>query len=108
MNQSSTYTRTISEEEAAEGYLMVLKDQLAFFPLVGTEFELQSANRRLRANVEKYHCECRGPEKSHDHYFIRHEGLKKGDTVVLRKDEKKSGRYFVSIRSIGAKKELCG
>ncbi len=108
MPDNTTYTRIISAEEAREGYVMVLKDRLSFFPFVEKEFELQRGNRSTRARVEKYHCECRGPKEPHDHYFIRHEGLKKGDTVVLKKDAKKFGRYTVAIRSGTAKQGLCG
>lgn len=74
-----SYERKISSEEAAEGYVMVLKDRLEFFPAVGAPFQLSGAP----AKVEARHCECRGPEKPHDHYFIRRAGLAKGQRVSI-------------------------
>lgn len=75
----ATYDRKISSEEAAEGYIMVFKDQLAFFPALGVAFPLDGAN----AKVESRHCECRGPESPHEHYFIRRPGLAKGQRVSI-------------------------
>lgn len=74
-----TYERRISSEEAAEGYVMVLKDRLNYFPPVGDSFALNGAPAR----VEARHCECRGPEKPHEHYFIRRAGLAKGQRVSI-------------------------
>ncbi|MFN8617797.1 MAG: hypothetical protein U0837_11910 [Dehalococcoidia bacterium] len=76
---TDSYDRKISSEEAAEGYIMVLKDRLKFFPPAGEPFSLDGAP----ASVEARHCECRGPEKPHDHYFIRRAGLAKGQRVSI-------------------------
>ncbi|MCC7363460.1 MAG: hypothetical protein IT303_03740 [Dehalococcoidia bacterium] len=79
----STYTRRVSTEEAREGYLMVEKARLAFFPAEGKPFELAGTGP---AKVESYACECRGPDKAHRHWFIRLAGLVRGATVTIRRD----------------------
>jgi len=78
------YERRISSEEAREGYILVLKNRLALFPAVGEDFVLVVGGATLRARVEARPCECRGPAEPHEHYFIRHPGLVRGQRVVLR------------------------
>jgi len=102
------YNRTISAEESKEGYFMILKDRLSFFPMIGRAFELQSGSAAREARVESYHCECRGPDKPHDHYFVRWNDLKKGDQIVVRRDMKKPARYQLQIRSAIAQQGFCG
>ncbi len=80
---NDTYERKISAEEAAESYVMILKDRLDFFPPIGETFQLDGAP----AKVESRHCECRGPEKPHEHYFIRRAGLAKGQRVTITRNE---------------------
>ena len=79
---TDSYERKISSEEASEGYIMVLKDRLGFFPPVGQDFSLSGAPAR----VESRYCECRGPEKPHDHYFIRRAGLGKGQRIAITRE----------------------
>ncbi len=76
-----TYTRKVSPEEAREGYLLVEKARLSFFPPEGEEFALDGRPAR----VESYPCTCRGPEKPHRHRLLRLEGLRAGETVELRR-----------------------
>lgn len=73
-----TYDRKISSEEAREGYVLVDKSRLSFFPRVGQQFQLKFGATQRAAAVEARACACRGPEKPHEHYFIRVEGLPKG------------------------------
>ena len=72
------YERKISSEEAREGYIFVEKSSLAFFPPVGQAFDLADGGGTTQATVEARDCECRGPEKPHQHYFIRRGGLAQG------------------------------
>ncbi len=102
------YSRTISSDEEKEGYFFVLKDRLSFFPAAGRVFELQSGKSTRTAKIESYHCECRGPEAPHDHYFVRWNDLKKGDRVVVRRDDKKAGRYVLQLQSSIGQKGHCG
>jgi len=105
---TSAYCRTISHEEGQQGYFMVLKDQISFFPLSGSTFEIVSGESITKATVESYACECRGPEKPHRHYFIRWKGLRAGDRITVRKSGKKPGRYIMQVRSVLAQQQFCG
>ncbi|MBI4428908.1 MAG: hypothetical protein HY562_07300 [Ignavibacteriales bacterium] len=103
-----TYSRKISAEEARENYILVYKEKLAFFPMLGRQFDLMHGATHKRAKVESYHCECRGPESAHEHYFIRWEGLKAGDNIFVQRDPKKAGKYKLQIRSDSAQRGMCG
>ncbi len=78
--------RKISAEEAAEGYIMIPKNELGFFPLVNKNFQLFDEGKQRKAKIKTYHCECRGPEKPHEHYFLIKSGLQKYDNVEIYKD----------------------
>lgn len=108
MNLGNTYVRTISDEEARNGYFMVVKDRLSFFPLPGTPFELCYGSTVQQAKVESHRCECRGHEKPHEHYFVRFHGLKPGDRIIVRRDPRQPNRYCVSVNSAIAQEAFCG
>jgi hypothetical protein len=97
MKETRAYVRKISSEEAREGYVMILKNQLGFFPAVGKAFHLVHDNLRSRARVESYRCTCRGPELPHEHYFIRWKGLKARDKIEIRKNPNKQGSYLINV-----------
>ncbi|MBI3005524.1 MAG: hypothetical protein HYY49_08935 [Ignavibacteriales bacterium] len=103
-----TYSRKISAEEACENYILVYKDKLAFFPMLGKQFDLMHGGTHKRAMVESYHCECRGAESPHEHYFIRWDGLTAGDNIFLQRDPRKAWTYRLQIRSASAQREMCG
>lgn len=75
------YERKISSEEAAEGYVLVEKGALNFFPAIGQAFALTEGGETASLKVEARDCECRGPEKPHQHCFIRRGGLAKGSRL---------------------------
>jgi hypothetical protein len=97
MKERQAYARKISSEEAREGYVMILKNKLAFFPPVGEAFHLVHHNVRSRARVESYRCTCRGTDLPHQHYFIRWNGLKARDKIEIRKDPGKQGSYLINV-----------
>ena len=97
MKERPAYTRKISSEEAREGYVMILKSKLAFFPPIGKAFNLIHDSIRSTARVESYRCTCRGPELPHEHYFIRWKGLKTRDRIEIREDLSEQGRYIIKI-----------
>ena len=98
LKERPAYTRKISSEEAREGYVLVVKSRLSFFPPLGNTFQLIHDHKRSRARVESYRCTCRGPALPHEHYFIRWKGLKDGDRIEIREDAKKLGRYIIRVR----------
>jgi hypothetical protein len=91
------YERKISSEEAREGYFLVLKNKLSFFPSTGSLFSVKVGAKEKKAAVQSYHCECRGPEEPHEHYFVRWPGLVKGDRIVIRKSGKQESRYSIRV-----------
>jgi hypothetical protein len=80
------FTRTVSAEESVEGYIMVPKNELRYFPPGKKRFLLVDEGKRRKVKVESYQCECRGPEKPHKHYFLRKPGLQRGNSVEICKD----------------------
>jgi len=82
----SSYTRKPSAEEAREGYLLILKDRLGFFPPIGEPFDVIDGPARHRVAVVAEHCECRGPDLQHEHYRLPLPGLEKRHPVTIRRD----------------------
>ena len=72
------YERTITSLEAEQGYIFVLKNKRSFFPEEGSTFSITYGPKKKKAKIESYHCECQGPDKPHEHYFVRWSGLAKG------------------------------
>lgn len=97
MSHVDAFFRKISAEEVKKGYIFVLKDKLSFFPAPGKPFDLKSDKTEKKAYVESYHCECRGPQFPHDHFFIRWDGLRFGDKISIKKDQKAENTYQISI-----------
>ena len=91
------YERKISSEEAKQGYFLVLKNRLPFFPSIGSPFSVKVGAGEKKTVVESYHCECRGPQEPHDHYFVRWPGLAKGDRIFIKKNTKKENLYSIRI-----------
>ena len=89
-----TYNRKISSKEARKGFIFILKNKLTLFPAVGSEFTLTENNSSKDVKVESYPCICRGPDKPHEHYFIRWEGLNTGDMIEI---DKKGENYILKI-----------
>ncbi|MEW6142587.1 MAG: hypothetical protein AB1597_05435 [Chloroflexota bacterium] len=90
-----TYTRKVSSEEVREGHILILKNWLGYFPPLHQKFLLTSGNTVRRVAIESYPCTCVGPDKPHEHYFIRWPGLKKGICIQIDMDSKSPGRYVL-------------
>jgi hypothetical protein len=98
------YERKISSEESKNGYFLVLKNKLLCFPSIGSPFSVKVGRREKKAAVESYHCECRGPERPHEHYFVRWPGLVKGTGLSFEKAQ----RERISIPSELKSETRCG
>ena len=94
-----TYSKKITTEEEERGYVIVLKDQLSFFPPAGRRFQMVENGHARRAVVESYPCLCRGPELPHSHFFVKVKAVRSGDRVTFRKDSKTGSRYLLQIQT---------
>jgi hypothetical protein len=95
MNPS--YERTISSLEAERGYFLILKDRLDLFPKVGSSFSLSNGHSRRQAKIESYRCECMGPERPHEHYYVRWAGLAKGDHLMVHRSLRNKELFTIQI-----------
>jgi hypothetical protein len=97
MSTKYSYTKKISSEEEREGYFLVLKNKLSAFPPKGEKFNLVSNSIQRNVSVESYHCQCRGPELPHEHYFVKWSGLKQGQKVVVSKNSPNEDEYQLTV-----------
>lgn len=88
MDANKIYSRKITSTEAQKGFIFILKNKLSFFPPNGIAFELMNDEVSMEVEVESYPCTCRGPERPHEHYFIRWMGLESGDKIEITKKSK--------------------
>ncbi|MBI2428831.1 MAG: hypothetical protein HYV29_08560 [Ignavibacteriales bacterium] len=93
----NTYERKISSEEAKQGYFLILKNKLNFFPAISSPFLVKVGAKKKKAVVESYRCECQGPDEPHDHYFVKWSGLAKGDRLEVKKISEKEKLYSIRI-----------
>ena len=82
---NSIYERTVTSLEAEQGYIFILKNKRSFFPEEGSPFSITYGLKKKKVKIESYHCECQGPDKPHEHYFVRWSGLAKGDHLIIKK-----------------------
>ncbi|MCK9408372.1 MAG: hypothetical protein WCX28_11815 [Bacteriovoracaceae bacterium] len=94
---NTPYERTISSLEAEQGYFLILKNQLRLFPKVGSTFSLTNGHMKQQAMIESYRCECQGPDKPHEHYFVRWAGLAKGDHLIVSRSLRDQQLFSISI-----------
>ncbi len=95
MPVTNIYTRKLSSGEAREGYILVLKNRLSFFGGAGASLTIAVGESIRRVRVEAYDCTCVGPDKPHQHYFIRWPGLKARDRVEIEKGSE--DRYVLRV-----------
>jgi len=97
MKTETIYSRKISATEAKKNYIFILKNKLSVFPPEGNEFKLVKDELTKNVKIESYSCICRGPDRPHEHYFIRWNGLKAGDKVEIIKVED-NDEYLLKIK----------
>ena len=93
----TTYERKISSLEAQQGYFLILKNKLSFFPEVGSSFSLTNGHVKKEAKIESYHCECQGPDQPHEHYFVRWSGLVRGDHLIVKRSLRDQQLFSIHI-----------
>lgn len=97
MSSKDIYSRKISKSEANNNFIFILKNKLSFFPPLGEDFILKDDNVSHQAKVESYPCTCRGPDRPHEHYFIKCDGLETGNKVEIRKNSSENNEYNIKI-----------
>lgn len=97
MSSKDYYSRKISKSEADNDFIFILKNKLSFFPQLGEDFILKDGEISCQVQVESYPCTCRGPERPHEHYFIKWEGLKPGNKVEIKKIMSKNNEYTMKV-----------
>ncbi len=95
MSLKDIYSRKVSKSEADNNFIFVLKNKLSFFPPIGEYFILQEGEISCKVRVESYPCTCRGPERPHEHYFIKWNGLQPGNKVEIKKNSSKNNEYAI-------------
>lgn len=98
MTAKNVYSRKISPTEADSDFIFILKNKLPFFPPLGDSFEVTNDEVSKEVKVESYPCTCRGPDRPHEHYFIRFEGLEAGDKIKITKDPENEDKYNLNIQ----------
>ncbi|MGE5415173.1 MAG: hypothetical protein ACM3UZ_00140 [Acidobacteriota bacterium] len=81
------YRRKVSQEESRDCKLMVMKSDLKKFPPIGNTFKALLDDQPVTAQVEAVFCQCRGPQKPHDHFWLRFKEnvvLEAGNEVELK------------------------
>ncbi len=96
MTAKNIYSRKISSKEAQEDFIFILKNKLFLFPELGEKFKLSENDLTKEVAVDSYPCTCRGPERPHEHYFIRWEGLEAKNSVKITKNSE--GKYNLHIQ----------
>ncbi len=99
MRAKDVYSKKITSEEEREGYFLVLKDRLDFFPDKGKRFQMVQNGHSRRVMVESYPCSCRGPDEPHSHYYIKLRSVRSGDRVNVRKDSKNGSKYLLQVQA---------
>lgn len=94
---NTTYERTISSLEAQQGYFLILKNKLSFFPQVGSSFLLTNGHVKKEAKIESYRCECQGADHPHEHYYVRWTGLAKGDHLIVSRSLRDEQLYSIRV-----------
>jgi len=89
--------RKLSGEEAMERYILILQEDLPFFPKPGVPFKLRFDKKEIEVQIKAVETWSKGPRKPHLQYRIdlsrRHDLYRPhfGQTVTI---EKKKDRVY--------------
>ncbi|MFQ5799634.1 MAG: hypothetical protein ACE5H0_13215 [Bacteroidota bacterium] len=64
------YERRLSLEEVRGRKVMITRDALEVFPRVGKMFTLEVNRKKFTSSIYAQSCQCQGPGKSHEHYWL--------------------------------------
>ena len=69
-NKMVIYKKRISQTENERRKILILKSQLMKFPPPGTAFSVGFHKKKITTMISSSHCECRGPDTPHVHYYL--------------------------------------
>lgn len=93
------YKRRISREEAQRGYILITKNALKQFPTIGESFQLKFGDEKFPIEIKGVPCQCRGPDKPHEHYHLEVKGsieMRMGNVVSIAKGSE--DEYILKIK----------
>ena len=70
------YERKLSTTEVSEGFIMISKDRVRYFPPTGTQFTLIVNGKEYQTAISEIPCTCRGPDKPHVHWHLDASGFR--------------------------------
>lgn len=73
---STTFEKIITQAEALDKQIIIPKQALKVFPKPWKEFMLKFGKEKYTTKIEALSCSCMGPQKPHDHYWLRDEKTK--------------------------------
>lgn len=67
----SRYEKILSAVEVQEKRISITKQALKFFPKPWKNFWLEYKGHKIALHIESVACQCMGPQKPHEHYWIQ-------------------------------------
>ncbi len=74
--KADTFDKALTQTEALEKKIIIPKQALKFFPKPWKDFTLKSGKTKYTTRIESVSCNCMGPQKKHDHYWLQDEKTK--------------------------------
>lgn len=73
---STTFETSLSASEVADKKIIITKQALKVFPKPWKDFQLTIGKESFTTHIESESCTCMGPQKPHDHYWLRDDKVK--------------------------------
>ena len=73
---ATTYEKSLTDGEVADKKIIITKQALKLFPKPWKDFQLTFGKESYDTHIESQSCTCMGPQKPHDHYWLRDEKTK--------------------------------
>ncbi len=70
------FEKILSAAEVAEKRISITKQALKFFPKPWKDFWLDFEGTKIALHIESVACQCMGPQKPHEHYWIQDTKIK--------------------------------
>jgi hypothetical protein len=70
---ANTYETFLSDGEVKSKKIIVTKQALKIFPKPWKDFQMAFKKENFTLHIESESCTCMGPQKPHNHYWLRDE-----------------------------------